>query len=165
MALWKSQDDDDDFFGGQDEGTGQRRCEDGHELHSGLAVAESAATAQRFRNLGYHESYDESKEVNLQKGFEEGYRNSFGVSMRIGQLLGNAAMEAALSIQNPSSGNNCVTEEQQDPIHIQAARLVRQHLTKTEEAPSDGNGEMNDLEKLESELNSLVHHVSSGTAS
>jgi hypothetical protein len=88
---------DDDFFGtAQDDHDDERyrECVDGHELHSGLARADAAALAERFRNVGFHETYEEYQEVRLQEGFEAGYRETFDVSVRIGEILGNLAMKA-----------------------------------------------------------------------
>lgn len=52
---------------------------------------ESRATEERFRNMGYLETFEHAKDVHLQQGFEAGYRRTFDVSMRIGEILGRAS--------------------------------------------------------------------------
>jgi hypothetical protein len=152
MALLKSDEDDDDFFGPQQDagyGSGPLLCEDGPD--SGLAAAEFAATADRFRILGYHETYDASKDVNLQAGFEEGYRQNYEVSLKIGESLGKASMSAKLSGKNNKSANCTPSIE---PSYMQAARLTRRHLTKSTAAEND-NSSIN-MKKLETEVTALL---------
>ena len=153
MALWKSQEED-EFFGSPDEEPSytRRRCEDGHELDSGLLVAESSATAQRFRNIGFHETYDQSKELKLQEGFEAGYRDSFELSTKIGELLGKAAMEAKLSekLQNTNVAARQVSER----VHMRAAQIIHERV-RTIVSEENDNG-IEDLKQLERDLKGLV---------
>jgi hypothetical protein len=139
MANWKSLEEEDDFFGTAEE-SDPRRCEDGYELHSGLAVAESAATAQRFRTIGYHEAYEESKDIKLQEGFEAGYNSNFDVAMRIGELLGDVTMQARLNESSDTKNTS-----------LKALRLAQDYLTEKEEKEGE-----NDLNKLEEELTSSL---------
>ena len=139
MALWQQQEED-DFFGSEDDDTKLRRCTDGHELDSGLAVAESSATNERFRNLGYHEAYDATKDVRLQEGFDNGYKDAYEVSSRIGELLGRAMIQSKLG-----KGKN------KDRIS-NAAKLIRSVLTDVERDNEDSIKTCKDLEVLEQSI-------------
>lgn len=90
---------DDDFFGNQDEEMGDMLHLTFAQTHEalpvdqkadGLAEREARAVAEQFRNLGYHEAYDEAKDAKLQEGFEEGYKQCFHAALNIGELLGDA---------------------------------------------------------------------------
>ena len=84
---------DDDFFGDQTEdfwGT----CEQGQGESTqqaatiGLAQRDARSEGEQFRNIGYLEAYDETKELKLQEGFEEGYKQYFQEAMKLGEHLG-----------------------------------------------------------------------------
>ena len=89
MSTWPKETDD-DFFGNQDEEMGEMSHLSVDQSSDGLAEREDRAVAEQFRNLGYHEAYDEAKDAKLQEGFEEGYKQCFHVALNIGELLGEA---------------------------------------------------------------------------
>ena len=131
--------DGDEFF--KEEG----HYEDGNELDSGLAVAELSATAERFRTLGYHETYERTKDIRLQEGFEAGFRENFDVAMRVGELLGRAAMQA--KVETPS--NDADKKSNTRPLYLHAAGCIREHLTNE-------SAEIN-LQNLEQDLNNMLN--------
>ena len=61
---------------------------DHHKDHGALDKHETNAQGEMYRNIGYHEAYDEYKEVRLQEGFEAGYRANFDDAKKLGDLLG-----------------------------------------------------------------------------
>src|SRR3569832_1485753 len=93
---------EDEFFGDE-----EYTYADHHDdiLHSGLHRAEETAEQQRYRILGYHEAYDQTKEDRLQDGFEAGYRDTYDVSCSIGELVGKVVIESKLAElrRDPSS--------------------------------------------------------------
>ncbi len=72
--------DDDGFFGDDDDG-------------DVLPQRDNQALEAQLRNVGFLEAFEESKEEHLQRGFEDGYRQGFDASVRIGELLGEAALQ------------------------------------------------------------------------
>ena len=139
MANWESHDEEDDFFGTVEEDeVADHRCEDGHELNSGLAIAESTATSQHFQTIGFHETYEENKDNKLQEGFEAGYRENVDISMRIGELLGELTMRTRLKdCYDGHTGSAAY-------VHSESLESVRDYLISTENA-SCGDG----LKRLE----------------
>jgi flagellar biosynthesis/type III secretory pathway protein FliH len=96
MATWPKETDD-DFFGGQEEDirdiSRQPQAQTDAALSvdqtpDGLAERDSRAMEERFRNLGYHEAFDEARDARLQDGFELGYKQCFHAAMKMGELLG-----------------------------------------------------------------------------
>lgn len=110
-------DDNDDFFGDDDEG-------------DVLAEREIRAQEQQIENVGFLEAFEEAKEDKLQQGFEDGYTQSFDVSVRIGELLGEAALE-------------------EDKEAVSRIRKFLKDMQKSQTKPSVTR---NDLLQLESEL-------------
>lgn len=138
--------DEEDFFYEEEIGSSQRRCHDGHELDSGLAAAESTASANRHRLLGYHESYDQSKEVRLQEGFEDGFRKSFDTAVRIGSLLGRHSIQSHGEEKGEQTGQL-----------LHAARLARSRLIDITSTPNSDK-----LQKLEKDLTEILTEESKG---
>jgi hypothetical protein len=64
---------------------------------------ESRATGEKFRNMGFLETFEHAKEIQLQQGFEAGYRRTFDVSMRIGEILGRASASKFQASANDES--------------------------------------------------------------
>jgi flagellar biosynthesis/type III secretory pathway protein FliH len=98
MATWPKEIDD-DFFGDQEgelrDISRQPRAQTDaalsiYQTPGGLAERDSRAMEEKFRNLGYHEAFDEAKDAKLQKGFEEGYKQCFHTAFKMGELLGEA---------------------------------------------------------------------------
>jgi len=177
MALWRENgsliEDEDEFFGrqeDQDEPEGSsltfRRHGDHGESEQaeqannppvgqgGLSAAEARATEDRFRTIGYHEAYDQSKEERLQEGFEAGYRDSFDAAFRVGEILGREAMGAKLLAlkhhQQSSSDNLPQTVSSKLPTDL--AVIVRNHLT------GEQPGEDRLLLDLEAKIKEKLRH-------
>jgi flagellar biosynthesis/type III secretory pathway protein FliH len=97
MATSRPKETDDDFFGDQEEELRGISCPTqshtdailpANQTLDGLAERDSRALEEQFRNLGYHEAFDEAKDAQLQDGFEEGYKQCFHAAMKAGELLG-----------------------------------------------------------------------------
>ena len=73
---------DDDFFGDDEDA---------------LPDLDARAHEQQYRNIGYLEAFDETKEQKLQQGFDDGYRNTFYESVKLGELLAEAALQGDTS--------------------------------------------------------------------
>ena len=148
MALWTESTKVDDFFGDEDEtdadgaheqGDGTRRrhrCLDGHDWTNGLAAKEAAAVEEKYRTLGYHETYETSQEATLQEGFVAGYSDTFDVAVSIGTLLGRAAASRLqLREQSRQSNSRITLEEKEDTQNGAAYRIaaarIREVLTST----------------------------------
>jgi hypothetical protein len=124
MATWKSESDEDEFFGASVEDDSRRICTDGFEVHSGLAHAESSALKERHKVIGYHETYDAAKESALQSGFEAGYRDHFDASRRIGVMIGRLVMDAKRKERQDQSNGSIENSK-----HTQALLLTKDYLT------------------------------------
>lgn len=150
MALLQE---DDDFFGADDEAdTSLRRCTDGHELHSGLAEAEAAATKSRYQNLGFHAAYDDNKDLKVQPGFEAGYQAMYDSAFRIGELLGEATMEYKLANGKPTTVE---TNERTSEPYLVAAKKIRGVLTHKGEK-EESTKQAYDLRSLERDVDNIV---------
>jgi hypothetical protein len=120
MALQKystsgaeGEDEDDEFFGNQDDSSSYHENDNDAEHgagRSGLALHESRAREEELKTIGYLDSYDANKEVLLQEGFEQGYRETYHVAMRIGMLLGQASALGTILVA-PTS-----TNQSSDPV-------------------------------------------------
>jgi hypothetical protein len=148
MALMQE---DDDFFGDhddhdehdfedEDEHPSSRQCVDGHELHSGLAVADFKASQSHYQKLGYHAAYDEHKDLDVQNGFEAGYKEVYNQAFSIGEMLGQATMKhkllrgktaTATTTSEIPKGDDADKEEGRDPSYLKAAKKIRGVLTDT----------------------------------
>jgi hypothetical protein len=143
MALLQE---DDDFFGEHDdhdehehENSSLRQCADGHELHSGLAVADFNASQSHYQKLGYHAAYDEHKDLDVQNGFEAGYKEVYNQAFSVGEMLGEATMKHKLlrgktATTTPSEipkGDDTDKEKGRDPAYLEAAKKIRGVLTDT----------------------------------
>ena len=64
----------------------------GEDESDGLRESDLRAQEHQFHNMGYLQAFDESKDELLQNGFEVGYSQAFGVSMRLGEMLAEAAL-------------------------------------------------------------------------
>jgi hypothetical protein len=73
---------DDDFFGDDEDA---------------LPDLDARAHEQQYRNIGYLEAFDESKEQKLQQGFDDGYRSTLYESVKLGELLAEAALQGDTS--------------------------------------------------------------------
>ena len=147
MATRESLEEEDEFFGTEDDCDHEagRENECGHrELHSGLAVAESSATAVRYRNIGYHETFEASKEEKLQNGFESGYCENIDVARRIGELLGEITMKAKLKDGDDGTQGSC---------HLTSLQIAHDFFVRME---SDDRG-VDHLILLENDLKALAH--------
>jgi hypothetical protein len=134
MALLQE---DDDFFGEHDdhdehehENSSLRKCADGQELHSGLAVADFNASQSHYQKLGYHAAYDEHKDLDVQNGFEAGYKEVYNQAFSVGEMLGEATMKHKL-LRGKNQGDDTDKEKGRDPAYLEAAKKIRGVLTDT----------------------------------
>lgn len=132
MALWKGDNDEDEFFGSLEESDTGQTCVDGNERHSGLWKAEHRAVAARFKNIGYHESYEEGRESKLQEGFEEGFKASFENAKQIGILLGEASMRARRESASKELKARCleISRDVRDNIQDMDLRELLERISK-----------------------------------
>lgn len=92
----------DDFFGEQlDEdsnvspsGVDEIETE---KARRGLNEHENRAGEENYRNVGYLDAFEQSKEVRLQDGFEAGYREVIKDSSDLGYKFGRIAIKSYLS--------------------------------------------------------------------
>ncbi len=94
-------DESDEFFGDQSSSdeyenghtyeASKEQQHDGHGYGS-LSKHEHLAQHQQYKNIGYHESFDQFKEVKLQEGFEAGYTQHINDAHEIGMLLGRSIL-------------------------------------------------------------------------
>jgi hypothetical protein len=171
MALLQE---DDDFFGDHDdddhheEHPNLMQCTDGHELHSGLAVAEAKSSQSRYQKLGYHAAYDEHKDLNVQDGFEAGYKEVYNHAFKIGEMLGEATMKHKLSVKGKTATpkSDKITPQgvvndddkeagQRDPAYLVAAKKVRGVLTDTEDK-EESSKKSYDLRDLQREIEHVL---------
>lgn len=110
---------DDDFFGDDDDDEGDV-----------LAEREIRAQEQQLENVGFLEAFEEAKEDKLQQGFEDGYTQNFDASVRIGELLGEAALEG----------------------DKEAVNRIRKFLNDMQKSQKKPSVTQNDLLQLETEL-------------
>jgi hypothetical protein len=149
---------DDEFFGGHDEHDHEhdhpslRQCTDGHELHSGLAVAESNASQSHYQKLGYHAAYDEHKDLNVQDGFEAGYKEVYNQAFSIGEMLGEATMKHKLVRGKMKTDDK---EEGRDPAYLEAAKKIRGVLTDTDDK-KESTKQSYDLQGLQREVENVL---------
>ena len=163
MALCNAHgdiDDDDEFFGNQDDSDveydGGDTTNDKDFASSGLALHESRAREERMKTIGYLDAYDANKDTLLQEGFEKGYRESIESAMRIGESLGKASALAKLLQPSPQ-------QQQQQPEatntggsatvdNLQQMTAAINTFSKTFEDTEDPENVPSMLEKLESDL-------------
>jgi hypothetical protein len=148
MALLQE---DDDFFGDGDDNSTLRQCTDGHEMYSGLAMAEAAAVESKHENLGYHAAYDEYKDVKVQDGFEVGYTGVYKTAYRIGELLGDATMAYKLDSSNGDEENDGAP----DPDYLAAAKKIRGVLTDKKEK-EESTWQTYDLLHLQQDVEKII---------
>jgi hypothetical protein len=156
MALLQE---DDEFFGDHDEHPSLRKCTDGHELHSGLAVAESNASQSRYQKLGYHAAYDEHKDLNVQDGFEAGYKEVYNQAFIIGEMLGEATMKHKLArgkTTTPSDITQGDNEEGRDPAYLEAAKKIRGVLTADKDDKEESTKKSYELRDLQREVENVL---------
>ena len=114
----KTSDSEDEFFGNQSDEDSTCKVP---LAHGSLPKHESQAQEENYRNIGYHEAYDENKEIKLQEGFEAGYRETFEDARKLGALLGNIVMR-------PIQGDASV-----------AVKVVREYLEKAQSVDKEKN--------------------------
>mmetsp|Transcript_11037 Transcript_11037/g.15314 ORF Transcript_11037/g.15314 Transcript_11037/m.15314 type:complete len:165 (-) Transcript_11037:38-532(-) len=107
----------------------------------GLAFHDTRATEETFHNMGYHEGYDEAKELRLQEGFEAGYREVFESALRVGKMLGDVSTRAVLETPALETMKNDQREEQAN----EAALMVKSFL---DEQVNKETGDVKDLEAI-----------------
>jgi flagellar biosynthesis/type III secretory pathway protein FliH len=160
MAQWTVQDDNDEFFGlahddndeHHDNLLGDAKEESLHLLTTdGLAKHENRATEERYRNMGYLEAFEASKEARLQDGFEAGYRDAFELAMRIGDRFGKAAAQSRL-LRDPVDAKSRVAAA---TVIERMAQSIRSVLERIELSEEKGEAEVHELEKVESQLQDI----------
>jgi hypothetical protein len=138
MALYSQREDDDEFFGNDDEAYQA-------EFRPGLETHEDRAKEEEYRNIGYLEAFETNKEARLQEGFEAGYRETFDAALRIGELLGQSTFPSKLS-------NNVQTEA----TATSTARYVRDFLERYETTATSTSNATTELEQLERGVKYIV---------
>jgi hypothetical protein len=158
MALLQEED---DFFGAHDDddehdddNPSLRQCIDGHELHSGLAVADFNASKSHYQTLGYHAAYDEHKDLDVQNGFEAGYKEAYNQAFSIGEMLGEATMKHKL-LRGKSQGDDTDKEDGRDPAYLEAAKKIRGVLTDTADK-EESNKKAYNLRDLQREVENVL---------
>jgi len=133
-------DDDDEFFGNQssdesytDDHSNHNQNQSYNQSHNNnkneygtMSQYESKSEQEKYRKLGYHESFDINKDLKLQQGFDDGYDETMEYAFKIGTLLGQGVFETELNeiIKN---------DDDEDEIPL----IVRQYLEK--EQVKDGS--------------------------
>mmetsp|Transcript_11711 Transcript_11711/g.17052 ORF Transcript_11711/g.17052 Transcript_11711/m.17052 type:complete len:168 (+) Transcript_11711:52-555(+) len=130
-----------DFIGVDDANNVNPQQGDSSRVTEGLAFHETRASEETFHNMGYHDGFDEAKELHLQKGFEEGYREVFDAAMRVGKMFGEVSTRAILETV-PVSETATIGDCQQE--HANAAALMVK--TFLNEQVANETGEIKDLE-------------------
>ena len=165
MALYSSKkdgrtDDDDEFFGNQDESDGEH--DDAGETtfaSSGLALHESRAREERLKTVGYLDAYDSNKEILLQEGFEQGYRESFECAVRIGRCLGEASALAKFirpkQEQSTTTSGKAVADVE-DELRRMAENI--HNFSKSFEDMQDPIDVPDLLDKLETDLSCITEN-------
>ena len=137
------------------------------DLTTGLAAAEIMAMEDRYRKLGFHDTYETSEEEMLQKGFEDGFAETFQVSKRIGAHIGALTFlhfqgRNAQDTESPSSRTPSRTEPSENasssfPL-LEAINKTQEYLSnRSNSAPGTlGEGAKDDLGGLESAVEQIV---------
>lgn len=93
--MTSQSDEIDDFFGylTSDDGFNERAEINETKVVDlvGMQAHDIRAREENYRNIGYLEAYDSTKEVRLQDGFETGYKDCIKESIEIGEYLGQIA--------------------------------------------------------------------------
>jgi hypothetical protein len=127
----KGSDSEDDFFGNQSEE--DSNCEYGSVplAYGSLTKHESHAQEETHRKIGYHEAYDENKDVKVQEGFENGYRETIDDASKLGALLGKLVMR-----QNAKGGASDAVSVVKD--YLESAQSVEKKDKTATEHHKDG---------------------------
>ena len=142
------QDDDDEFFGNQSDSYSDYEHEREHENehghghgHGSLEKHEEQAQRETHKNIGYHEAYDEYKEIKLQQGFEDGYRGTIDDAMKLGMLLGKCVAASVFHVENEDMVKNedadkdedsGVEYDEADVGYLETVGIVRRYLEKAQ---------------------------------
>eukprot|EP00553_Chaetoceros_curvisetus_P014546 CAMPEP_0204643422 /NCGR_PEP_ID=MMETSP0718-20130828/693_1 /ASSEMBLY_ACC=CAM_ASM_000674 /TAXON_ID=230516 /ORGANISM="Chaetoceros curvisetus" /LENGTH=177 /DNA_ID=CAMNT_0051664621 /DNA_START=149 /DNA_END=682 /DNA_ORIENTATION=- len=143
-------DESDEFFGDQsscDEYENGSRYEyayedaskehhDGHGYGS-LSKHDHMAQHEQYKNIGYHESFDQFKEVKLQEGFEAGYTQHINDAHKIGMLLGRSILrDVKLGTTRTQAEFKSQTRDQSEgidqPHSSSAVTYVKKFLEKAQ---------------------------------
>jgi hypothetical protein len=141
---------DDEFFGNDDDEV------DSHRGNSdAMAKYDTRARETQFKNVGYLEAYEASKETRLQEGFETGYREVYDNSIRVGELLGEITA-ASLLLDNILDSADL---PKMIPVKLAAASVLK-CLEQVDQGATD-TGEADALMHLESKLSALKSSIES----
>ena len=136
----------------------------GHHRHGHGALNEHERNSQREtrRNVGYHEAYDEYKEVKLQQGFESGYREHIDHAMKLGILLGKHVVGGSFnfgqeSSQSQDQENTENTKYGDEEVRIKdGVGIVRKYL---EEAQSTDRNDARGISGGRDEIQSVIERL------
>ena len=144
VASGNDDNDEDEFFGNQDDDNDDT-CAIRGEFGS-LGHHENLAKNEELKTIGYLESYDETKELLLQKGFEMGYREAYNLSKSLGEKFGNMIAQVEL-LGNPDGVSSDTTTAKE------VSRRLYEFLTQFQNRPMDAefNGK-DSIELLHQEL-------------
>jgi len=146
----------DDFFGDQEDDSvvdtpdEKNKVDSESTLHQsgGLAEREMRFTQEQFRNMGYLEAYDETKEERLQEGFEAGYKDFFEAAMIMGEALGEAT--------SPLWQDDLLTLSEDDDNVKRVVQSVRSFLTQVDKEEEDSEAMQESIDKLTEQLQELL---------
>lgn len=137
----------DDFFGDEED------CTDRNQVSSdSMAQHETHAREEQYRNIGYLEAFESSKEVRLQEGFEDGYREVYDVALRVGELLGVVVAQSLVGMKRCEGADN--KGPTINPNVKVASETVRQSLMQMDQSETDA-GQLEALQQLESRLSEI----------
>ena len=153
---------EDDFFGDQSEDFQDTTCEyrnnehnhhdhhhHHHHDHGSLAKHETQAQHENHRNIGYHEAYDEFKEVKLQEGFEAGYRQYILEAKKLGMLLGRCVGAGAGGAGAGAGAPDAVA-------------IVREYLVKaqsTSESKNESGEKQQEVDEEDGDITAVIERL------
>jgi hypothetical protein len=145
---------EDDFFGNNDNdhensGDVKKIVNSANDDQFGeLCIRDDAAAERQHFVMGYHETYDESHEAELQHGFDDGYRDSYDTALIIGQLLGQHATKVNIET-NSLPNNNASSEpsEDQKSLAIVVQRIRERLLSITQTTDANDNSDIDGIAK------------------
>jgi len=129
--------------------------------HGALDEHEMNSQSETHRNIGYHEAYDEYKEVQLQEGFEAGYRNYIGDATKLGMLLGKCVSISSGRDRTNKTHNDAGIGSDDDGI-IDAVGTVRKYLENAQSTNTNDDDDDNkdtERDKGHEDMQTIIEHL------
>mmetsp|Transcript_9866 Transcript_9866/g.13902 ORF Transcript_9866/g.13902 Transcript_9866/m.13902 type:complete len:175 (+) Transcript_9866:173-697(+) len=122
----------------------------------GMSFYEERANNDRFRNLGYHEAYETTKEQALQKGFEDGYKQSIDISLQIGEQVGKLGTLWMLQGRERSKPEQ---QQREDELRSQAQDVTKKIVEFSNQQNADAISQVkcSDIVELHEDIKERVH--------